>query len=102
MKEFVHYNTVLEAIYELNKEGFVIDYNLKENCLHCEDSRFDLDTFEIVGVYRYEGDTDPSEESAVYAIQKKGETEKGILIDGYGSSNNSEISEVLRKLNYKK
>ncbi|WP_196885626.1 hypothetical protein [Aureivirga sp. CE67] len=103
MKEFMHYNTVSEAITELKKEGFVIDYNLKENCLLCEHSKYELKNYEIVGVYRYEGETDPSDEAAVYAIQEKGGDNKGVLVDGYGfSSNTSEVAEVLKELKFNK
>ncbi|WP_196891289.1 hypothetical protein [Aureivirga marina] len=100
MKEFMHYNTVSEAIAELQKEGFTIDFNLKENCLICEHSKYDLEDYEIAGIYRYEGNTDPSDEVAVFAIQERNGTKKGILVNGYGFSNVSEISEILRRLKY--
>lgn len=102
MKEFMHYNTVSEAIEELNKEGFVIDYNLNENNLLSKTSKYNINNFEVVGVYRYEGETDPSDEAVVYAVQEKGGENKGLIVDGYGSSNTSEVSEVLKLLKLNK
>lgn len=95
-----HYATVSEAIAELQKKGFTIDFNLKENNIVHHDEKFHT-CFEIVDVYRYEGDTDPADEAAVYAIQSKTGL-KGILVTGYGPSIDSDTVEILRKLQIKK
>jgi hypothetical protein len=95
--ENAHYGTVSEAIKKLREQGFVIDFNLDENCIICNDGQFDVDEFEIVDVYRYEGDSDPADESAVYAIQSAG-GHKGILVTGYGPSTDSASARLLAKL----
>lgn len=97
MKEDVHYETVSTAINQLKSQGFTTDFNLEDNCLVCNLGKFAADEFEIVDVYRYEGDSDPGDEAAVYAIESKGGI-KGILVTGYGASEDSFSSAILRKL----
>ena len=97
MHHKTHYASVLEAINQLRAQGFVIDFNLDENCLVCGLDKYEIDDLEIVDIYRYEGDSDPSEEAAVYAIESKHGV-KGILVTGYGTSTDSKSMEVLSKL----
>ena len=65
----ISYDTVSEAVNKLKKRGFDLDFNLEENCLVCNEKKFDIDDFEITEVYRFEGDTDPADEAVVYAIE---------------------------------
>jgi hypothetical protein len=85
MQHKTHYDTVSEAIEELRKQGFTADFNLEGKNIVCDEGKFDENNFEIVDVYRYEGDTDPADEAAVYAI-KCSNGLKGILVTGYGAS----------------
>lgn len=91
-----HYETVSEAINELQQKGFTIDFNLKENSLDQYPEKFDTE-FEIVEVYRYEGDSDPGDEAVVYALESKS-GKKGILVTGYGVYVDSRTTEILKKL----
>lgn len=97
MHHKTHYGSVLEAINKLRAQGFLIDFNLDENCLVCGLDKFEIEDLEIVDIYRYEGDSDPSEEAAVYAIESR-QGVKGILVTGYGTSTDSKSMEVLSKL----
>lgn len=85
------------AIDNLRKEGFNVDFNLEENCIICGSDKYDVEDFEIVQVYRYEGDSNPSDESTVYGIQSKDGT-KGILVTAYGMYTDSMSTALLRKL----
>ena len=91
-----HYATVSEALNKLSLEGFVTDFNLEKNY-----TKFETEDFEIVYVYRYEGDTDPSDQAIVYAIESKVGT-KGILVNGYGISSDSRTIKILEKILIKK
>ncbi|MFZ1328711.1 MAG: hypothetical protein WAW27_06760, partial [Chitinophagaceae bacterium] len=62
-------DTVSEAVSGLKKRNFNVDFNLEENCLVCHGDKFDVNDFEIVEVYRFEGNSDPSDEAVVYAIE---------------------------------
>jgi hypothetical protein len=95
-----HYETVSEAITQLQKKGYTIDFNLKENSLAQHSEKFNVD-FEIVDVYRYEGNSDPGDEAVVYAIESKTGL-KGVLVTGYGISMDSESAEILKKIPIRK
>jgi len=91
------YDTVSEAVNKLKKRGFDLDFNLEENCLVCNEEKFDIDDFEITEVYRFEGDTDPADEAVVYAIESK-DGLKGVLVSGYGISAEGMSAEMAKKL----
>jgi hypothetical protein len=95
------YDTVSEALNGLNTRGFNLDFNLQENCLVCHDEKFDVNDFEIVEVHRFEGDTDPSDEAVVYAIQSVNGL-KGVLVNGYGISADAMNADVIKKLRFHK
>jgi len=95
------YDTVTDAVKGLKDRGFTVDFNLLENCLVCNDTRFDVNDFEIVEFYRFEGDSDPSDEAIVYAIQSNNDM-KGVLVNGYGISADTLSSEMAKKLNIHK
>ncbi len=101
MERESHYETVSEAISALRKQGFTIDFNLHENDLVCEPHRYAVEDFEIVDLYRYEGDSDPADEATVYALESKNGV-KGILVTGYGVSSDDFTTEVLKKLKSRK
>ena len=91
------YDTVSEAVNDLKKRGFDVDFNLSENCIVCHDDKFNADDFEITEVYRFEGNTDPSDEAVVYAIESKN-GKKGVLVNGYGISADVMDAEMAKKL----
>jgi hypothetical protein len=93
------YDTVTDAVKGLRERGFTLDFNLEENCLVCHEGKFDADNFEIVEVYRYEGNSDPADEAVVYAIESSN-GKKGILVNGYGISADQLSSEMAKKLDY--
>lgn len=100
MERKVHYATVSEAIAALREKGFTHDFNLEENCIVTHPEKFEHDEFEIVDVYRYEGITDPADESTVYAIVS-GSGLKGILVTAYGLATDGITTQVLEKLKRK-
>ncbi len=101
MESHYHYATVSEALAELRQKGFTVDFNLEENCIVCNNDKFNPDEFDIVEVYRYEGDTDPADEATVYGIESKSGV-KGVLVTGYGISGDSMSTELLQKLGSRK
>jgi hypothetical protein len=79
------YDTLSEATRALMKEGYVEDFNLKPECLECLTSKLQLypEGFEVDSFYRFEGMSNPDDNSIVYAISSKNGI-KGILVDAYG------------------
>jgi hypothetical protein len=68
--------SLVNAISDLRKQGYVKDFNLKEEDLD--------DDYVIDEVYRFDVMTDPADQSVLYAIHRKSTAEKGILVNGYG------------------
>ena len=92
-----NYDTVTEALSDLKKRNFNLDFNLSENCLVCNGEKFNVDDFEIKEFYRFEGDTDPADEAIVYAIESKNGL-KGVLVSGYGASTDEMSAQMVKKL----
>jgi hypothetical protein len=91
------YETVTQAVTGLKERGYVKDFNLAENCIICHDEKYDPSDFEIVEVYRFEGNSDPADEAVVYAIESN-KGVKGVLVNGYGLSADQMSSELAKKL----
>ncbi len=91
------YDTVSEALNDLRKRGYVLDFNLKENCLICNDDKFHPEDFEITETYRFEGQTDPADEAIVFGIESN-KGQKGVLVSGYGMSADIMSGEMAKKL----
>lgn len=92
------YDTLSEAVTGLKQRGYALDFNLEENCLVCQGNRFDINNFEITEVHRFEGETDPSDEAVIYAIEST-DGQKGVLVTGYGISAEGMSAEMVKKLN---
>src|SRR5437588_9828416 len=100
MQQQFHYATITEAIEQLHKQGYTLDFNLKEDKLVTSDYEYPADEFEIADLYRYEGASDPADEATVYALVSKSGL-KGLLVSGYGISSDSASEETLKHLHYK-
>jgi hypothetical protein len=95
-----NYNNLIDAINGLRNEGYNEDFNLKQNCIECRNGQYKIfhDEFHIDKFFRFDGNTDPSEESIIYAISSEKYKLKGILINGYGVTSESLTNEMLEKL----
>lgn len=94
------YDTLTEALDDLRKQGFTRDYNLKPDCLKCQQDALELrpDDFDIVDFYRFEGMTDPGDETILYAIAEKN-GQRGTLVNAYGPYADAPSAEMVQKLN---
>ena len=90
--QMYHYATVSKALEELNQKGFTVDFNIQEDRIINSPN-----DFEIVHVYRYEGDSDPGDEATVYGI-KSSTGEKGVFVAGLSPFTEKSASMVLNEL----
>jgi hypothetical protein len=93
--------TVTEVINKLRDDGYVEDFNLQQNSLHCTSelcSTLFHDEFVIDKVYRFEGDSDPADEATVYAISSPKYGIKGIMVNGAGIYTDELSDEMLVSL----
>ena len=95
------YETVTEAIKDLKVRGYKLDFNLAFDKLICHENGVCLNPaeFEIIEIYRFEGDTNPSDEDVVYAISSKDGSKKGVLSAAFGIYADSISTEMLQKMN---
>jgi hypothetical protein len=100
MKQQFHYATITDAIEQLHKQGYTLDFNLRDNRLIANGVEYPADDFEIADLYRYEGASDPADEANVYALVSKSGL-KGLLVSGYGASSDLSSDEALKKMHYK-
>lgn len=91
------YESPVRAIEDLRKRGYDQDFNLAENCLVCNNQKFRGDEFEVREVYRFEGNSDPGDESIVFGIESNNGL-KGIFVSAYGYASAAMDDEVMRKL----
>lgn len=94
------YSTLSETINQLRKEGYAEDFNLRQNCLACGDGNVQLftDDFKIDKYYRFEGESNPSDQSILYAISSDKYEIKGILVNAYGIYSEDLTDQMLQKL----
>ena len=94
------YDTVTEAVNDLVKRGYAYNFNLKEDCIECKTHDLNLkpDEFKIDEVYRFEGDTDPADETIVYAISSTKHKLKGILVNAFGTYSDTASNDLIAKL----
>lgn len=95
MKNRYHYASVSKALEELKEMGFTIDFNLKEDTI-----KQNPDHFEIIHIYRYEGQSNPDDEAIVYGIKSKN-NEKGVFVAGYAANSDNEAALALYNLSIK-
>jgi len=95
------YDTLVEALADLRKRGYVRNFNQLDQCLAASqiDCVLEPSEFEIREQYRFEGDSNPDDNLIVYAIASyKGE--KGVLVNGYGPYAESPWTDWVATLDY--
>lgn len=101
MAQISEYNNMVEALEDLKKEGYTHDFNIHNNSLHSTNGDITLSPkdFEIDKFYRFEGMSDPADNSIVYAISAPRHKVKGTFVNAYGVYADDISEELLKKLN---
>ena len=94
-----NYTSLSDATNDLKRRGYTEDFNLKAICVECpsHNLRFHPEDFTIDRFYRFEGMSNPSDNSIVYAISSKAGI-KGVLVDAYGVYAESLNDAMIKKL----
>jgi len=95
MKNRYHYASVLKALEELKAMDFIVDFNLQEETIMNNPANY-----QILHIYRYEGESNPDDEAIVYGI-KSNTGEKGVFVAGFSPNSESEAAQVLFELSIK-
>lgn len=99
LKHLGEMTTLSEVMNHLSKEGYTFDFNTAaksgddQNLLTQHPENFLIDRF-----YRFEGASDPEDESILYAISSTDGKIKGLLVDGYGISADYPVEEIIKQI----
>jgi hypothetical protein len=94
------YDSLVDALTALRQQGYTEDFNLERNCLACRAGQFKVfhDEFEIDKYFRFEGASNPDDQSILYAISSPKHGIKGVLVNAYGIYSDEITDEMLEKL----
>ncbi|WP_223709345.1 phosphoribosylpyrophosphate synthetase [Niabella beijingensis] len=97
-----NYDTLSEAVDDLIRRGYTEDFLAMEekDCLYCNRNSLELspEDFEIDEIYRFEGMTDPADESIVFAISSQKHNIKGTVINSFGADFGYRSSKLVERL----
>lgn len=84
------------CVNRMKKEGYVEDFQVTEKGLttFAHGKSFDPHQVRILSFYRFEGESDPGDNSILYVIETDDGT-KGTLVDGYGAYAGEEVSKFI-------
>ena len=96
------YETLVDATLDLNKRGYTANLSLDGDTINDNNNNIQMaaDDFEIKEFYRFEGASNPSDMSIVYAIESQKFNLKGVLVNAYGTYANNSSSAIEAKLNH--
>ena len=89
--------TVLDAVHQLEAEGFGESFSLRPDGLHCGacGTSHLTSAAEVVRVHRFEGPSDPDEEAVVYALRCPVCGAGGMLVSSFGPAADPEVVDRL-------
>ncbi|MDR2275118.1 MAG: hypothetical protein LBF27_29680 [Sphingobacterium sp.] len=95
MERMHGYSSASVALEKLSGMGYTIDYNIE-----FDDLLADAEQFKIDYLFRYEGASDPDDESTVYGISRNS-GEKGVFVAGNLSLIEGKKRDILLQLELK-
>ncbi|MBL0358920.1 MAG: phosphoribosylpyrophosphate synthetase [Chitinophagaceae bacterium] len=95
-----NYDTVVAALQGLKAKGYNLDFNIGAEKIYCKEHDIYLHPheFEIMETHRFEGDSNPSDEDIVYAVESKNGKLKGTITSAFGMYADSINTEMIQKL----
>jgi len=78
-----NYHSLPDALSDLKEKGYEADFEITSFCLYCGDLDIRLypEAYNVDETFRVEGDSNPGDDSIVYAISCTGV--KGTVVDAY-------------------
>lgn len=98
-KEKTEMKTMVSCTNMLDKMGFTAQFKASPSGLQSLESKkvYSPEEVTIVNFYRFEGDSDPEDNSILYAIETAN-GEKGTLVDAYGMYNDVKVTNFIKKV----
>ncbi|MBD1432605.1 hypothetical protein H8B06_07210 [Sphingobacterium sp. DN00404] len=72
-----NYETTDVALAKLKEMGYSVDFNVE-----FDEILADAENYQIDHLYRYEGESNPDDESTVYGISNSNNGKKGVFVAG--------------------
>jgi len=96
------YNNLVEATNDLMKRGYTENLSLEGDTVDDKEKNIHMgaDDFEIDEFYRFEGASNPDDNSIVYAVSSTKFNLKGVLINAFGTYANNSTSAIEAKLHH--
>ncbi len=91
-----HYETADVALAKLQEMGYTIDFNIA-----FEEIFDQAEDYQIDYLYRYEGPSNPDDESTVYGISNESNGKKGVFVAGNLSLIEGKKRDILLNLEMK-
>lgn len=93
------YSSLSVAIQDLQNKGFTEDFNLVADGIESKSlkRKWKSGELEVVKFYRFEGMTDPGDNTILYLIETS-DGSKGLLVDVYGADSGLVSPEMIKKL----
>ena len=87
-------DTLSQTINRLKQRGYSEDLNRHDtNSLWLDPGAYQIDE-----IYRFEGPTNPDDESILYALSSAHYQVKGVLVNGYGPSADADTAALEQRL----
>jgi len=96
------YENLVDATNDLAKRGYTANLSIEGDTIDdkANDIHMSAEDFEIDEFYRFEGASNPSDTSIVYAINSPKYSLKGVLVNAYGMYADDGESALHAKLNH--
>jgi len=93
------YQTLSQAIEDLQQQGYTENLNYCDTGLENKGKScvYPAHEIHVKAFYRFEGQTNPGDNSILYAIETS-DGQKGLLVDAYGAYSGNIPSEIVQKL----
>lgn len=85
----IYFQTLSKAVNNYTDKGYTFSFDFSNRAIKPSD-------WVIVQTHRFEGYSDPSDNTILYVLEHKNGIDKGIIIDAYGAGQNASKSEWLK------
>ena len=97
-----NYETLVDATNDLMKRGYTANLSMEGDTIDdkSQNIHMTVDEFSIDEFYRFEGPSNPSDMSIVYAVSSPKYNLKGIIVNAYGTYADDSSSAIQAKLHH--
>ena len=91
--------TLVSSVNSLVKQGFTEDYKVNEKGLKSIQTEkiYPPDEVKVLNFYRFEGSSDPADNSILYAIET-GDGKRGTLVDAFGPYGDTKVAAFMKEV----